>query len=200
MSRLWTAEDIESLSSLAGDLPWRMVPGVFNRGRPYRTPTALRRKADGLGLLRRSVGQFVTAGAITAATGLSYETVRRWILTGELVARRYGKGGAFPYFIRRQDLRAFARRHPEPFGGLTEAELIQLLDSEMLAAEIAVMGLPRYTQLVEVECVETGKRFPSILAAAAAAFVTPQRMRVVCNRGGRANGRRYRRVGSESVG
>ena len=194
MSRIWTPEDIETLSSLAGDLPWRMVPGVFNRRRPHRTPTALRRKADGLGLLRRSVGQFVTAGTITTATGLSHKTIRRWIQSKELAARRYGKGGAFPYFIRRQDLRAFARQRPEPFGGLSEAELIQLLDSETLAVEIAAMGLPRYTQLVEVECIETGKRFPSILAAAAAAFVTPQRMRVVVNRGGRANGRRYRRV------
>ena len=194
MSSLWTPEDVEMLCSLAGDLPWPMVGAAFNRRRPHRTATALRRKADDLGLLRRSVGQFITAGAIVGVAGFNYERIRQWILSGELKARRYGKGSAFPYYICRKDLRAFAQQHPEQFGGLSKGDLVQLLDSEKLAEEIAAMGLPRRSQKVPVVCVETGKRFESIEAAARAAYVTSTRMKAVLRDGTRANGLRYRRV------
>ena len=194
MSTLWTPEDVEMLCSLAGDLPWPMVPAAFNRARPHRTATALRRKADGLGLLRRSVGQFITAGAIVGIAGFNYERIRQWILSGELKSRRYGEGSAFPYYICRKDLRAFARKHPEQFGGLRLGELVQLFDSEKLAEEIAAMELPRLSQKVPVMCVDTGKRFESIQAAARAAYVTPTRMQTVLREGTTANGLRYRRV------
>ena len=196
MSRAWSVEDIEMLSSLAGDIPWPLVPGRFNNCRPHRTPIALRRKAEDLGLLRRCVGQHITSGALRALMGVSYEQVRRWILDPslQLRARRFGQGRAFPYWIHRRDLRAFARARPELFGGLSEGQLVELLDSEALAAQIAAMELPRPRQLVAVECVDTGRRYASIKAAARAAYVTPQRMAVVLASGGTANGRRYRRA------
>jgi hypothetical protein len=194
MSRPWTVEDIEMLSSLAGDIPWPLVPGRFNNSRPRRTATALRRKAEELGLLRRCVGQYITSGALRALMGVSYERARRWILSGQLPARRWGQGRAFPYWIHRRDLRAFARERPELFGGLSEGQLVELLDSEPLAAEIAAMELPRPRQCVAVQCIETGRRYASIKAAARAAYVTPQRMAVVLAHGTTANGRRYRRT------
>ena len=194
MSRAWSVEDIEMLSSLAGDIPWPLVPGRFNSARPRRTPIALRRKADELGLLRRSTGQFITSGALRSLMGISYEQARRWILSGQLPARRFGQGQAFPYWIRRRDLRAFARARPELFGGLSEGQLVELLDSEHLAAQIAAMELPRPRQCVAVECIDTGRRYRSIKAAARAAYVTPQRMAVVLACGTTANGRRYRRA------
>ena len=192
----WTIEDVEMLSSLAGDLPWPMVPGVFNNCRPHRTAIALRRKADDLGLLRRCVGQYITSGALRSLMGVSYEQVRRWILdpSMQLPARRWGKGRAFPYWIHRRDLRAFAAANPALFGGLSEGQLVELLDSEPLAAQIAAMELPRPYQPVAVECLDTGRRYASINAAARAAYVTPQRMAVVMASGGTANGRRYRRI------
>jgi hypothetical protein len=194
MSRLWTVEDVEMLSSLAGDIPWPLVPGRFNSSRPRRTATALRRKADELGLLRRCTGAWLTSGALRSLMGVSYEQARRWILSGQLPARRWGEGQAYPYWIRRQDLRAFARVRPELFGGLSEGQLVELLDSERLATEIAAMELPRPRQCVAVECIETGRRYRSIKAAARAAYVTPQRMAVVLAHGTTANGRRYRRA------
>lgn len=196
MSRPWTTEDIEMLSSLAGDLPWPMVPGKFNNCRPHRTATALRRKAEGMGLLRRCVGQYITSGALRSLMGISYEQVRRWILDPamQLPARRWGNGRAFPYWIHRRDLRAFAATNPALFGGLSEGQLVELLDSEALAAQIAAMDLPRPRQPVAVECIDTGRRYASIKAAARAAYVTPQRMAVVLASGGTANGRRYRRI------
>jgi hypothetical protein len=77
---------------------------------------------------------------------------------------------------------------------LTEGQLVELLDSERLAAKIAAMELPRLVQRVAVECVETGQRYPSISAAAKAAYVANSRMRTVVIEGTTANGRHYRRV------
>lgn len=193
MSRLWTPEDIEALCSLAGDLPWPMVPPAFNCTRPPRTATALRHKANGLGISRRTVGQFITTGAIKELTGYSYERIRRWIKSGELATKRYAGCGS-PNFIARKDLRDFARKYPEQFGGLSESTLIQLLDSEKLAAIIVAKELPKWKKCVEVECVETGQRFASIKAAARAAYVVKERIRVVLITGGAVNGRHYRRV------
>jgi len=48
--RRWTPEDLEALSDLAGELPWRMVVEQFNQARPPRTPKALTRQAEAMGL------------------------------------------------------------------------------------------------------------------------------------------------------
>ena len=193
MSRLWTPEDIEALCSLAGDLPWPMVPPAFNCTRPPRTATALLLKANKLGISRRAVGQFITTGAIKELTGYSYPRIQRWINSGDLTTKKYAGCGS-PNFIARKDLRDFARKYPEQFGGLSESTLVQLLDSEKLAAVIVAKELPKWKKCVEVECVETGQRFASIIAAARAAYVNKERMRVVLITGGAANGRHYRRV------
>ena len=182
------------LGSLAGDIPWPLVPGRFNSARPRRTEAALRRKADGLGLLRNCTGQYLTSGALQAIAGFSRQRVRRWILRGQIPARRFGQGQPYVYWIRRSDLRAFARANPEVFAGLSEGQLVELLDSEPLAAQLAALALPRQRQCVVVECVETGVRYRSIRAAAKAAYVTPQRMAAVLAHGTTANGRHYRRV------
>ena len=192
--RPWSPEDIEILGSLAGDIPWPLVPGRFNSARPRRTEAALRRKADDLGLLRNCTGQYLTSGALQAIAGFNAERVRRWILRGQIPARRFGQGQSYAWWIRRSDLRAFAQANPEVFAGLSEGQLVELLDSEPLAAQLAALALPRPRQCVVVECVETGVRYRSIRAAAKAAYVTPQRMAAVLAHGTTANGRHYRRV------
>lgn len=194
MSRPWTQEDIEALSSLAGDLPWPMVTGAFNCTRPPRTELALRRKAYALRITRTCVGQFITCGTIAEMSGNDFEKVRRWVTSGKLPSRRFGEGNGHAYFVNRKDLRTFAAKHPESFGGLTQGQLVVLLDSEKLAARIASMELPRLVQRVAVECIETGQKFPSISAAAKAAYVAKERMRTVIREGTTANGRHYRRV------
>jgi len=195
MSTLWSADDVEALASLCGDLPWPLVLKTFNRNRQHkRTETALRRKAESLGLLRACVGQFVTPGVLVEALGTSYERVRRWTESGELPCVRFGGTRSHPRWIRRADLRAFARRRPEVFGGLSEAELVQLLCGEQLARELAERQMPRERLRYPVECIDTGGRWPSIGAAARAAYVTKQRMRHAVRHGGLVNGRRYRLV------
>jgi hypothetical protein len=184
---------------LAGDLPWPMVRSAFNRQRPHRTDAGLERQARRLRISKQSTGQFFTAGLIVELANVSHRTVNSWIKNGvggdKLPARQFGRGSSYPFFIRRVDLRQFARRHPELFGGLPESQLLQLLDSERLAADIAAMELPPpRRRAVPVECVETGRRCPSIAAAAKVAYVTPQAMHRAVTSGGRANGCHWRRA------
>lgn len=189
----WGPEEEEALYSLAGDMPWPMVSKAYNawaipRGFCKRTEIALRRRCENLGIQRRSVGEWITSGVICQLMEISYETVRRWINSGWLPARRFGTGRSHSYYIRRTDLRELARRRPNLFGGQSEATLVQILDHEGLAADIAALGLPKPWQPVPVICIEKGRRYPSIGSAARAVYVTPQRLRTVVNTTGTAAG------------
>ncbi len=84
--RRWTPEDLEALSDLAGELPWRMVVEQFNQARPPRTPKALTRQAEAMGLSIKPQGEFITTSAITVLTGYNNKKILNWILSGKLKA------------------------------------------------------------------------------------------------------------------
>jgi len=176
----WTSSQVDLLHSLAGEVPWPLLPSRYNRqarvrGWPERSPIALRRQCERLHISRRAAGEWVTAGFIRALMGISYEAVKRWV--------RYGWLPAFEcksiYYVRRLDLRRLAHMKPHLFGGQDRSTLIQLFDSERLADRITNMGLPRPRQCKPVICIETGNRYDSIGAAARAVYVTPSRLQSV---------------------
>jgi hypothetical protein len=190
----WTAKDIEMLGGLSGDLPWPMVVDAFNRwatqhNRPQRTDSALIKMCFRHGFPRRAVGAWITTDMIKAVAGISHKRVARWIRGGRLQGRKFHEDGI--HYIRRVDLRRFARKHPHEFGGVSLASLVMLFDNEQLAQQIHEMELPR-PKLVHakpVVCVETGQRYESIHDAARNCYVTRQRLRIVLNHPGRtANG------------
>jgi hypothetical protein len=186
MSYKWSPEELEQLQSLVGDVPWPMVMARYNtcakiKGWPQRTEIALLRKCHDLGIQRRSVGEWITTGLVKELMGISYFAVQRWIKEGWLPSVRFGEGRPHSHHIKRSDLRALARQRPDLFGGQSEATLIQLLDNERLAEEIAAMNLPKPRQAIPVICVEQGRRYPSIGIAARSVYVTPQRLRAVVN-------------------
>lgn len=179
-SEPWTPQQSSLLQTVVGEYPWPMLPGRYNRqarvhGWPVRTPMALRRQCERLHLSRRAVGEWVTAGFIRALLGISYEAVKRWV--------RYGWLPAFEcksiYYVRRFELRRLAHMKPHLFGGQDRSTLVQLFDSERLADQIVAMELPRPRQCKPVICIETGKRYESIGAAARAAYVAASRLQRV---------------------
>ncbi len=192
-SRRWTPEDLEALAELAGELPWQLVAERFNQRRPPRTPIAMQQKAEQLGLSMQSQGEFISIGDIKTLTGYSYEKIYNWIKIGlPAVARSNAKNS--PRFISRMHLRKFAKKHPEQFGGIAQSELTQLIDSEVIAFKITKMQLPRLTKSYVIECVETGRRYPSIAAAAREVFTHKKNIWNAVTNGTSACGYHYRRV------
>lgn len=193
MSQRWSEAEDQHLEGLLGDLPWPMVLKAYNSwagktGHPLRTKTALQRRMDAKRWQRSVVGEWITTGAIVHSLGVSYEAPHWWISKGWLPAVKYGNR----WYIRRRELVAFARRRPEVFSRFPRAGLVQLLESERLAEELAAM--PNHPGRAKpVICVETGERFSSIKQAARnAAYVTCQRLRQVLDTNQTANGKHWR--------
>lgn len=175
--KVWSSEELDTLSLLAGDVPWPALPQTYcntvaQHGYPRRTATALRRKCCDLGLQRAAIGRWVNAGLICKLMGVSYEAVQTLMRSGLLPGTRFGDTRGHRYYFKRTDLRRLAGTHPHLFGGLDCAALTQLFDEPRLAKRIAGLGLPRIQQRRPVLCVETGKVYPSLSAAARAVYVT----------------------------
>ena len=177
--KVWSSEELTTLELLAGDVPWPALPQIYcntvaQHGYPKRTATALRRKCCDLGLQRAAIGRWVNAGLICKLMGISYEAVQTLMRSGLLPGTRFGGTRGHRYYFKRTDLRRLATTHPHLFGGLDCAALTQLFDEPRLAKRVAELGLPRLQQRRPVLCVETGKVYPSLSAAARAVYVTPK--------------------------
>lgn len=196
MSIRWTAPEIETLCSMTGDMPWRLVVPSFQQwaeqnGFPVRPERYMLEIVRSRGIPRLPSGEWITSAAIVQTLGVCHATVTRWRRSG-LQARQFGTAWRSHWYIRRDWLREFARERPHLFAGRREADLLQVLDCPKLARKLAMQDRPPCWRRCPVVCVETGRRFPSIRAAAQAAFVTKQRMRNVILSGGTANGLHWR--------
>ena len=194
MAARWSPEDIEALTDLTGEMPWQIVVAEFNRRRPARTEYAMLNKVDELRLLRKPEGEYIAICAIKALTGYSSEKIYLWIDSGDLPAVARSEATNSPRYISRKSLRAFARKRPDQFGGMGQAELTQLFDCEKLAAKIVEMHLPKLSNSIEIECIETRRRYPSIAAAAREARVSPEFVTKAIRQGFPVRARHYRRV------
>ena len=105
MAMRWSAEDIEALTDLTGELPWQMVVAEFNRRRPARTEYAMLNKVDQLRLLRKPQGEFIAICAIKALTGHSSEKICLWINSGDLPAVARSEAKNSPRYVSRQSIR-----------------------------------------------------------------------------------------------
>ena len=175
--KVWSSEELDILSLLAGDVPWPALPQTYcntvaQHGYPKRTATALRRKCCDLGLQRAAIGRWVNAGLICQLMDISYEAVQTLMRSGLLPGTRFGDTRGHRYYFKRTDLRRLAGTHPHLFGGLSCAALTQLFDDPKLAKQVAELQLPRLQQRRPVLCVETGITYRSISEAARAVYVT----------------------------
>lgn len=183
-SKRWTPPELEALLSLLGDVPWPLVVERHNdwakaHGYPERTELAMRQRVQQHRISRRPVGTWITTGLVCELLGVSGETPRRWLEDGYIPSMRFGKGSPFHHYIKREDLQALARKRPHLFGGQTLETLIQLLDHERLAAALVAMEMPKPWQSKPVVCIETGRRYPSIVSAAREVYVSQTRLQKV---------------------
>ena len=192
----WSEEELLQLELQCGDRPWPLVVEAYNlwaasNKLPPRTSLALERKAQQLGLPRKSEGTWITAGAVAEILGVDNATPLRWIKRGLIPTWRGGTGRSYPHYIRRTELRKLARQHPCFFRPFDHSQLVMLFDAVAVAdyvyeacpSNCIVSGRSR-----EVRCRETGKRYASIKEAAAAAYVTSSRLWSVLDTHETANG------------
>jgi hypothetical protein len=182
----WSAPEIEQALTLAGDVPWPLLPLLYNRwakahGYPRRTEPALRLRVEASGGGLTPTGTWVTAGSVSTILGLHPNTARDWAIRWPEILQPYqppgrpGSGRRGFVYLKRDRIRAFARQHPEQFGGIAADRLMLLLEQERLVAAIIARYPRRPLQLSErarpVRCVETGEVFPSRMAAARANYI-----------------------------
>lgn len=202
MKKRWTETELVCLQVVCGDRPWPLAVQAYNNwavqsGYPKRTSLALERKAQALGVYRKSEGQYITAGAISEILGLDRATPLRWIKRGLLPSWRNGTGRAYAHYVSRADLRHLAREQPAFFRRYEYSRLVMLFDApavadyvyEVCPSNVIVRGRKR-----PVECVETGRRYESIKEAARAAYVTSSRLWSVLDTNETANGLHWRSV------
>lgn len=164
------------LSSLLGDAPISMVVSTYNQWASAhkfskRTKKSLTSRARYLGVSTQTCGTWIAYSILIEALG---SRVKKWIDNKELVSKKDGRRR----FIRRSDLRAFARKHPDRFSNMELSDLVMIFDSTALAEQLAEQpkasrrGVP-----LKVRCKETGKIYPTIASAAKAHFVSETTMR-----------------------
>jgi hypothetical protein len=189
----WTAEEMEQLHSVCGDLPFWMVAKEMKRiakckGWPARTTLAIRARAEKNRLYVSCPGNWLNISQTARALRSTHKRVSKYLQEEDLKPIK-AKGA---HWISRRTLRTLATRRPELFAGLSEGELMCVLDSETLAKELAEKGMQRYRRVRPVVCVETGWRYPSTAAAARAAYVDSRGIFEAIRTGCKASGRHWR--------
>lgn len=174
----WSAEELELLQSLAGDMPFQLLVSTFRQQAkihrwPLRSADALQCRARLLGLnLRHVAGTWVTTGSIGEMLGVSLYCVNHWFRRHPLERRCTGNA----CYYKRSDVRRWARKHPEYLGGIAVDRLFMLLEDRKLA-EWIVENYPHRPpsrwETNRVRCIETGRVYASQGEAARAHWVTP---------------------------
>lgn len=181
------------MEGLAGNIPFPLIPATYNQwatreGYPRRSANAIHQRARRQRLTTRVFGDWLTTGVIAETLGVDASMPRRWIRSDGLPARQLHHGAWRPWYVRRSDLVALARRRPELFGGIERGRLVQLLENERLADVIAAAHPRRSNTPRRVRCVELGREFASIRDAARAVFVSRQLIQIAIRTGARAAG------------
>lgn len=171
----WSEAEDALLRELIGDLPRPMVWQQFRshasrHGLPVRSKKAIDIRANKLGLSFRTTGTWLTPSDMGVILGIDPSIPMRWVRThDDLPARRFGH----KWYVHREDFRRWASRpqHQRSLGGIDLDRLAMLLEDRELAVLILQRHPTRGTH-TPVRCVETGRRYPSISAAARANYLT----------------------------
>lgn len=174
--RLYTPAESQYALDLAADVPWPLLPMLYNRwaikhGHHQRTSCSLRQHIDLHGGTLTAIGAWLTTGGIATTLGIHPSIPVSWVQKhAELLrpyqpARASGASRRGRIYIRRDRLRALAHLHPELYAGIDPDRLLALLELPHLVEHITASCPVRRTYTRPVRCVETGETFPSRRAA-----------------------------------
>lgn len=192
----WTKAELETLCSMAGDMPWSKVVHHYRswataKGLPLRTERAMRKQLEMRGISLQCYGSWVTTTTVAEMIGTSSAAIRRWVANGWVES--YAEGSK--NYISRRSLRSLATERPILFSGGDRMLLFELLEDAELVDSIRQQYPKRVWNLpTRVRCIDTGKVYPSISRASRAVYVTSQALRQGLQRGHRIAGYRWEKV------
>jgi hypothetical protein len=178
-SQPWSKAELEQFLQLAGDVPRPMLANTYNawarrNGYSSRTQKALQVKADHYKVSLRAVGSWVTTGGLAAILGLRPSTVESWLgRYPDLPRKTFGR--QLVRYVNRQQLKSWVVDHLHLLGGIEHSRLVMLFGDEELADRICAEYPNRPAGLEAtarpVRCVDDGRVWPSIMAAAREIYV-----------------------------
>lgn len=196
----WTAEEVEWLERRVGAVPFYELVKKYHsycrrNGLPSRTDLAVQLKIKRIvkaeKVTRKCVYDNWTVKELAMQLGISEDRVRRWCSRG--LPRRTASGSRLSA-IRRSDLKQWMLDNPERCSDIEAYLLEAVLDDAKAVAQIketppALTGFPK-----AVYCLDTGKTYPSVRAAARDVFISRHALQGSLRRGGRSAGYRWRWV------
>lgn len=202
----WTQSELDHLTQLVGDFHITKLTGYYNswavrNGYPRRTERAIKDRIQRLGLSRRPEGTWLVLMDVARILGRSPMTIRNWIKRGWIPDQYVQRPSPQMTLIHRNGMNHLARTQPEVLASCSLYSLLATLGSEPLAEQVheQLQGQRWTSQHHAVQCVETGRRYPSIQAAARANFITPNTIRFAIKRGWKAADKHWRSIGPAPI-
>lgn len=197
----WSEAELDWLFNHIETLPLPRIVRAFAvwgrvNGYPVRTTYAIDHKIRRLGYSTRPEFEFYTFQRLAEMLKIPRDTIAGWkrLVRDPLETYQHDhKRLAFNYVTIKQ-LQEFARNHPECFGGADEIGLQVLLEDSVWARQILRLHPKRpkpHFQPKRVRCIDTGKVYASLGAAARDIHVVRQGIARAVYQGQRANGLRF---------
>lgn len=174
----WTDEEIAYVKEHANDLPFVLFYAQFCReqkihGWPPRTKRAFRHKLDELCISAKGIYVVVNRTTLARMLGLDVRSVSNMIRDGLKISHRCPKTKITHISFR--EVRKFAEKNPERFGGLNYFKLLSVLDDDELCREILEKYPEKFghtNKPIRVLCLTTNRYFKSIAEAAKVNFMS----------------------------
>jgi hypothetical protein len=195
----WAPAEVEQLLKLAGEMPLdslvlRHRRWAAKHGYPVRTHNGIVNQLAIRGISAKPEGDWITISAVARITGRSSTTIADWIRIGGLTVGGSGPGNRC---ILRKELRRLAWEKPQLFAGMSQSQLLHLLELDELAEAIARDYPNRHPCAhhgYPVIVVELGRRFPTMAAAARACHMERHAVARAVREGRGAGGFTFRRA------
>jgi hypothetical protein len=197
----WSPEDVQFLSSIAETLPIKRLHNVFNavasrHKRPLRSINAIKSKLAALGYsIDPRIGYF-TLSSLGRVLDCHPSTIRHWCKVGLEYTQKSKQPGSLVH-IQINDLKAFARKRPELFGGFDRINLFIALEDTKLVERILEQHPTRNRGIrapQPVRCIETGKVYNSYIDAGKDYFISSNGIYKAVLRKSPVNGHHFERI------
>lgn len=200
----WKQEEVDWLLENIQSRPLSQFLRAFNawaamNGYKTRTKNSLDKKIRALGYSTRPIIEYYTPMRLSQMLNIPRDTIHGWKKLKEHPLETYQhdhKYKAFNYITGKQ-FKDFARHHPECLGGADEIGLQILLEDSLWAKEILRAYPKRPAKMfpsMRVRCIDTGKIYPSLGAAARDIHVVRQSVARAVHNGSKVCGLRFEAV------